>query len=210
MTNILSFILSLLKLLKQFKAPLIFTLLYLIPSAIFYVSQGNGEFIWYVAVVFILMTLVIITLPYSRFGQGIVWGLSVWGLLHMAGGTIQVGEGVLYALQLIPIYSSGTEMIILKFDQALHAYGFGLSAIIIFHFLKRWIDNPYRFGVYFVAVLAAMGMGVINEIIEFVVTMLFPDNGVGGYINTSLDLVFNSIGAVIAMIIVDVFHKNKK
>lgn len=201
---------EIINLVKKFKAPFIFSLLYLVPSAIYFVSKGNGEFIWYVAVVIVLMILVVVTLPYSRFGKGIIWGLSIWGLLHMAGGTLQVGDGVLYALQLIPIYSSGSEMILLKYDQALHAFGFGLSAIIIFHFMKRWITNPHRFGVYFVAVLAGIGMGVINEIIEFIVTLLFPNNGVGGYVNTSLDLIFNTLGATMAMIAVWLINKKGK
>lgn len=186
--------------LKEYKLLLAFTLAYLIPFTIAFVSKGDGEFIWYALIVVGLFLLVIGTLPTSRFPQGVVWALSVWALLHLAGGGIKVGEGVLYGLQLLPLYNGGGEMILLKYDQAVHAFGFGVCAYIIFHFLKRYTTNPYRFGVYAIAALGGMGLGVVNEIAEFIAVLLFPNNGVGGYINTSLDLVFNTAGAVLAMV----------
>ena len=50
-----------------------------------------------------------------------------------------------------------------------------------------------------ILVLAGAGVGVVNEIIEFVAAWMIPETGVGGYTNTMLDLVFNMIGATIAM-----------
>jgi hypothetical protein len=47
-----------------------------------------------------------------------------------------------------------------------------------------------------------MGLGAVNEIIEFIAVLSVPDTNVGGYYNTALDLVFNGAGAVIAMVIV--------
>jgi putative membrane protein len=192
---------------REYKLLLAFTLAYLIPFTYAFVSKGDGEFIWYALIVVGLFLLVIGTLPTSRFPQGVVWALSVWALLHLAGGGIRVGEGVLYGLQLLPIYNGGGEMILLKYDQVVHAFGFGVCSYIIFHFLKRYTNDPYRFGVYAIAALGGMGLGVVNEIAEFVAVLLFPNNGVGGYVNTSLDLVFNTAGAVLAMVGVAVFRK---
>ena len=181
---------------KEYRWLLAFTLLYLIPFTYAFVSKGNGEFIWYALIVVGLFLLVIGTLPQSKFTPGIVWSLSFWALFHLAGGGIKVGDGVLYGVQLLPLYNGGGEMILLKYDQLIHAFGFGICAYIAFHFLKRYSINPYRFGVYALAVLAGMGFGVLNEIAEFIAVILFPNNGVGGYVNTCLDLVFNTIGAV--------------
>ncbi|BBI65284.1 hypothetical protein HSBAA_65900 [Vreelandella sulfidaeris] len=47
--------------------------------------------------------------------------------------------------------------------------------------------------------MAAQGVGAVNEMIEFIVVLLVPDNGVGGYYNTLLDIVFNFIGATLAI-----------
>jgi hypothetical protein len=43
-----------------------------------------------------------------------------------------------------------------------------------------------------------MGLGAINEIIEFVATVVVPETGVGGYVNNALDLCWNGVGATIA------------
>jgi hypothetical protein len=47
-----------------------------------------------------------------------------------------------------------------------------------------------------------MGLGAVNEIIEFVAVLSVPDTNVGGYLNTALDLIFNALGAIVAMLLV--------
>jgi hypothetical protein len=56
--------------------------------------------------------------------------------------------------------------------------------------------------IYVYPALAAMGLGAVNEIIEFIAVLSVPDTNVGGYLNTALDLVFNAAGAIIAMVLV--------
>jgi len=48
--------------------------------------------------------------------------------------------------------------------------------------------------------MAGLGVGALNEIIEFIIAQIVPETGVGGYLNTSLDLVSNLIGAILAML----------
>jgi hypothetical protein len=48
-----------------------------------------------------------------------------------------------------------------------------------------------------VSALAGMGLGAVNEVVEFIATRLM-DTNVGGYVNTGWDLVANTVGAVIA------------
>ena len=197
---------------KKNKSVLLFTLIYLIPFTYYFFSTEKGEFIWYSLVVIGLFILVLLTISKSKFHSGVIWGLSVWGLLHLAGGSIRAGSDVLYGLVLIPIINNGEELIIFKYDQLVHAFGFGLCTYIIFHFLKRYTKNPHTIGVYLIAIFAGMGLGSLNEIVEFVAVLLFPDNGVGGYVNTSLDLVFNTIGAILVISFVAINYKikNKK
>jgi putative membrane protein len=45
-----------------------------------------------------------------------------------------------------------------------------------------------------------MGLGALNEIVEFAAVVASPSTGVGGYYNTALDLVFNGLGATLAVI----------
>ncbi len=43
-----------------------------------------------------------------------------------------------------------------------------------------------------------MGLGAMNELVEFAATKLLPGTNVGGYDNTGWDLVANLVGCVIA------------
>ena len=131
-----------------------------------------------------------------------LWALTLWGLAHMAGGGVTIGDGVLYSLPLIPIVGTG-EMTILKYDQLVHAYGFGVTAWVLWHLMAH--HYPMLRGTWTILVypaLAAMGLGAVNEIIEFIAVLSVPDTNVGGYYNTALDLCFNALGAVTAMILV--------
>jgi len=45
---------------------------------------------------------------------------------------------------------------------------------------------------------AGLGLGALNEIVEFIITVVVQSTGVGSYVNNALDLVFNFVGALIA------------
>jgi putative membrane protein len=64
--------------------------------------------------------------------------------------------------------------------------------------LKKPAENPIALGI--VLVMAGLGMGALNEILEFAVSIWVPQSGVGGYVNTSLDLCANLIGAILALV----------
>mgnify|MGYP003988925833 FL=1 len=55
--------------------------------------------------------------------------------------------------------------------------------------------------------MAGCGFGALNEVIEFIVGLLDPGAGVGGYINTSIDLCSNLIGAILAVMYIKNFDK---
>ncbi len=48
--------------------------------------------------------------------------------------------------------------------------------------------------------MAGLGVGAFNEILEFVVSTAIPEAGVGGYLNTSLDLSADLIGTLLGLI----------
>lgn len=178
---------------------LAFTALYILGFGAYFVLAGNAEFLWYVAVMVGLVIFIGTTLHRSRFSLPLLWALSVWGLLHMAGGGVRMGDGVLYAQVLIPFVIDG-EKTILKYDQFVHAYGFGVAALALLSIFRRWVGTsvgPRALAA--TAVLASMGLGVINEIVEFSAVVALSNTGVGGYYNTALDLVFNTLGALLAV-----------
>ena len=129
----------------------------------------------------------------------------------MAGGGIYISGVKLYGTMLLPII--GEPYYVLKYDQLVHAYGFGVTTFLMWHLLKpslrlnekrRWVSLSI------VLVMAATGAGALNEVIEFMATVIDPSNGVGGYINNAIDLVSNLIGAIIAMIIIVKMEKKNQ
>jgi uncharacterized membrane protein YjdF len=190
-------------------AVLLFTLFYVGAFAVWFLSQGNYEFILYILTMAGLIALIGLSLRSAAYPDAMLWALTLWGLAHMAGGGVPVGGSVLYNLILIPIAGEG-EMRLLKYDQVVHAYGFGVTAWLLSHLMAR--HYPVLRGTWTIRVypaLAAMGLGAVNEIIEFTAVLLVPDTNVGGYYNTALDLVFNALGAVTAVILLALVERRR-
>ncbi|SRR3989344_2717828 len=179
----------------------LFNLAYIIPFTIYYLSIKNYEFLWYVVVLVGFALLIGLTLRKTNFDYLALGGLSLWGLLHMTGGGLIVGENVLYAFEVWKIANVGDTYFI-KFDQFVHAFGFGVSTIVAYQLLKPRIKKMNLSLLYGLCVFIAMGAGALNEVVEFIAVVVAPATGVGGYFNTGLDLVSNMIGSFIALIIV--------
>lgn len=179
----------------------LFTIAYLACASFFAVTRHNGEFILYIAVVLLLGCIVLLLHRRVHLPQSALWALSVWGLFHMLGGFVPVpaaltdnGSGVLYSLWLIPST--------LKYDQALHAYGFAVATWICWLCVRAVPGIRPTTGILALCALASMGLGALNEIIEFFAVLTLPGTNVGGYENTGWDLVSNFTGAVIAATII--------
>ncbi len=90
-----------------------------------------------------------------------------------------------------------------KYDQFVHAYGFGITTWICWQAIRRQLSNPVpRPGVLLLVALAAMGLGAFNEVIESAATRLVERTNVGGYENNAWDLVFNLLGCIIAAAVI--------
>lgn len=163
-----------------------------------YLSQGNVEFLYYVLIILGLTFLILYTLPKTRYPNEVLWGLVLWTGLHLAGGSIRVGDGVLYSW--IPLPLSET-LPIIRFDQLVHLIGFGVATLLMYHLLYPPTGpRPKNPATLLVVVMAGLGVGALNEIVEFVATLITPHTGVGGYLNTALDLVADLIGAILAVV----------
>lgn len=182
----------------------LFTVAYLVPFAVACVGGGNREFILYLVVMLTLIPAVAWLHARIHVHTATLWGLSLWGLAHLAGGLLSIpgewpheGEPVLYNWWIVPR--------LLKYDQLVHAFGFGLSTWICWQGLQaafRRLGLTVRpsLGLLVLCVLGGMGLGAANELVEFLAVMTIPDTNVGGYENTGWDLVANAVGAVIAAV----------
>ena len=161
----------------------------------------NHEFLIYVVVVVLATIIVAFSHRKVRYPFACLIGLTVWAVLHLAGGGVKINGDVLYALILIPISETYS---ILRYDQVVHAWGFGSATLVMYTLFNNMVSpkDTYRASFAFLVLMAGIGLGALNENIEFLLTVLLPQTGVGGYINTSLDLCSNLLGAIVALLLV--------
>ena len=193
--------------LKKSQIPIfVVFLIFLVGYTIHFNNIGNTEFLIYIGVVVFFFLLILFTNRRVKYPDFILWGMMIWTLLHLSGGGIYVGETRLYELMLIPLSENYP---ILKYDQLVHMYGFGLTTLLVFHLLKPLLKPGIKHwtALSIVLVMAGLGFGALNEIVEFMATVFSPSTGVGGYINTSLDLVANLLGAIFALIYIRLSHQ---
>lgn len=191
----------------------IFTAAYIVAAAVGSALQHNREFVFYIAVMLVLIGAVALLHRRVQLTGGLLWALSAWGFLHMAGGLMPVprhwpydGEqNVLYSLWLIPHR--------LKYDQVVHAYGFGATTWVCWHALAMGVLRTHgvvlkpSLGILTLCAAAGMGFGALNEVVEFAAVLTIPNTNVGGYENTGWDLVANLIGASVAAILLRLRHR---
>ncbi len=189
------------------------TVLYVSGFYVSYVLRGNSEFVFYLGQLFIFILLACMFLRYvPAFPDYLLGFLSLVGLLHVLGGGVVVDGVRLYDLRLVEIYESARfpELFILKYDQFVHAFGFGVAALG-FRWLLGHHGSTFSQGARnTIAVFAAAGVGALNEVSEFLAVLLFARTGVGGYFNIALDLLLNFVGAIIAVAFIEVFTQLKR
>ena len=176
------------------------TALYTFLFGLFFVFRKNYEFVMYIGVIIFFFLVILKSSKHVEYSPFAIWGLSLWGLLHLSGGGLPAGEGTLYQFMIIPLSETYG---IFRYDQFVHIVGFFVATIVMWEVLKPHLSKEHRWvGVGIVVVMAGLGLGALNEIVEFFATVIMPETGVGGYINTSLDLVADIVGAVLAWIFI--------
>lgn len=211
---------------NAFYAVCLFTAAYLVAAGGAAWTLQNVEFAFYLIVMLVLVGAVAAIHRRVGFSMGLLWCLSLWGAMHMAGGLLPVPEAwpikgdtrVVYSWWVLPLTTGedGRVATGLKYDHLTHAFGFAVTAWACWQGLCATLRS-YRgtttdpaqpaapikptWGRLTLCFTAAMGFGAINEIIEFIATTVGPTN-VGGYVNTSYDLISNAVGALLAVAII--------
>lgn len=187
---------------------LVFTLVYVAAIGLPAMQSGKPEFFSYLLMMATLITAVSIVERRSHLSRPLLWCLSVWGLVHMAGGLVRIPgfwpyngpDEVLYSLWLVPNR--------LKYDQIVHVFGFGVTTWLWWEIIRNGLEMRYghrlipTFGLVSLCIAGGMGFGALNEMVEFIATLTLPETNVGGYDNTGWDLVSNLIGSVLAGLLI--------
>ncbi len=201
---------------NQLRIILLFSALYIVVASVLSLQAGNSEFIFYIAVMVVISAALVLVHRRVGVSNGLLWCLSIWGLLHMAGGLVPIPAawhnadvpGVLYNFWFIPEK--------LKYDQVTHAYGFAVTTWLCWQALSARTLNEVGLslkptaGLMVLCAAAGMGFGAFNEVIEFIATLTLAETNVGGYQNTGWDLIFNLIGSAGAAFVIFLMGRMKR
>lgn len=151
-------------------------------------------------VVMVVMVAVIYAIHRSSggFSPALVGWLVALGLAHLMGGVFLISGEPLYEYR--PLDG------LPRYDQVLHTFGSGVAAAATFQLVTRWTGNAAlsRNAHAGLAWLAALGLGALVELVEFVGVLNIPNTNVGDYTNTGWDLVANTIGATAVIVVASI------
>jgi hypothetical protein len=166
-----------------------------------FLLKRNYEFIIYVGAIIVCLALIAISFFRIAYSYATLIGLTIWSLMHMAGGGLYINGVRLYDIILLPLSQTYP---ILRYDQLVHTFGFAAATLTMFDLLRPLLkENLQHFtALSIVVVMAGLGVGAFNEIVEALVAAAIPQSGVGGYVNTALDLIADFIGAILAMVFI--------
>jgi hypothetical protein len=113
--------------------------------------------------------------------------------MHMVGGLVawdSSQNGIVYGIWLIPR--------VIRYDQLTHMIGFAMGTAACWYALDlRMMSGAPAGGKAFMAALMGMGLGALNEVVEFASIYAVPEQQVGGLENMGWDLIFNLMGCVL-------------
>lgn len=159
------------------------------------VARQNHEFLFYAATLVVLLTVLAALDRKIDFSQTALWAFNAWMLMHLLGGMASIDGIRLYDYMLLTWIGPPYE--ILKYDQFVHVFCYFAIAILMYEAVSRVVAPARVFARTTITVLAASGVGGLNEVIEFGAVVIVAGTGVGGYTNTALDLVANLLGAIL-------------
>ena len=166
-----------------------------------FLLRKNYEFIIYVGVIIVCLALIAATLFKARYSFATLIGLTVWSAMHLSGGTFHINGTLLYEIILIPL---SQKYPILRYDQLVHTWGFAIATLTMFDVLRPLLKENLKgyIALSIVVIMAGLGVGAFNEIVEALVAVMVPESGVGDYVNTALDLIADLVGSILAMLFI--------
>ena len=182
-----------------------FTLFYILFFITYALLQSNFEFVFYALTLFVLLNLGIYVHQRVQLPEFIVIGLSLFGFLHIVGGNLHIHGVRLYDLFFLDN--------LLRYDNVVHLIGSVMITLVLhvlfFYYIQD--DRRIKLPLYYLSLfLMALGAGVLNEILElFAVINFHAAEEVGDYLNNAVDLVYNAVGVLLAILMIDFYNRYK-
>jgi hypothetical protein len=176
----------------------VFTIGYLVAFTANGLLQGNLEFLYYTILMAGLIFVVVSLNKHLHLAFFIIFNLSLLGFFHLLGGNFYFNG--------IRLYDYYFFFGLLRYDNIIHVYGTFVVTLVLYSLVSPFVHVRLRkrFPIFAIGlVLMAIGAGVINELVEFfAVIYLGAAEQVGGYFNNALDLIFNTLGSILATAVI--------
>lgn len=169
------------------------TILFLMGVALF---LKNYEFVYYILVLLPLFISTYFLRKRIKLHLPIFVLVSLLFIMHCAGGILSFGGVRLY----------DTYFWLIKYDNIMHFFGSFILVFVVYSLMF----NRTKENLFVKLALIAMGVGTIVEIIEFIAVNFIGITGVGDYFNNALDLVMNTLGALLGALIVSGYNRKKE
>jgi hypothetical protein len=182
-----------------------FNIIYIAIFFIYSFYMKNYEFFYYLVVMSVIILFIFFNHKKMHLQDKVMLGLTILGVMHIAGGNFYLGSVRLYDWWIIPN--------VFRYDQFVHLFGAIVITFVIYDLLKPYLKKSRmqsKVLLSLVFVLMALGAGALNEIVELgAVVFLNTSAGVGDYMNNALDLLYDFIGAIIGCFLILKYYKIK-
>lgn len=192
----------------------IISLSYMLFFIFWFIFNKNNEFSFYAFGIVLLFAFFFLNIRKMDLSPFVLWGFVVLGFLHLFGGALYIFGVRLYDLMSFNLIDLGGEFVLVKYDQIIHFFSTFFTFLGLNQIYNKYSkdnlpsNNKNSFKtIYFLLFFASFGISCTNEIIEFFPAYFWLDNGVGGYINTILDLFANFFGSFFGFLWVLIFSK---
>lgn len=143
-----------------------------------------GEFFVYAAVIMLGIAVLWFVFRHYEFEGSTLLLVQLGILMHFSGAFVFVDDHRLYDQVVLG----------LRYDKYVHFVNAFAATLLISRLFQIQKIALTRSNNVFV-VLVVLGLGAVIEIVEYMVVLTVPGNGVGGYDNNMQDLMANLVGA---------------
>ena len=159
-------------------------------------AQHIEEFFIYAGVILLAIALLWRVFRHYAFDGPTLLVLQLGILMHFSGAFVFVNEHRLYDQILLGV----------RYDKYVHFVNAAAGTLLVSRLFAIQHIALTRVNRLFI-VLVVLGLGAIVEIVEYLVVLTVPENGVGGYDNNMQDLMANFVGACCFMLAQSAWRK---
>ncbi len=186
------------------------TVIYLLGfiAASLYLESYNS--LYYIAIQSIFTVIIYIAHKRIQYALPLLWSLSLWGLLNLAGQIIPLPAEVPTKDSTQTLGELWLVREIFIYDNLVHFYGFAVTTWVSWQTLCSIIHTRYQrrlmptIGLLLLVVTSSMGYGALNEMIEFSTQLIFNLQHSDTYHSTCWDMIINTFGAMIAAVMIKI------